>query len=106
MQIRALAWPAVLVSLVAQSASLGMMDSKTPLKVLVIGSMCNLVGDIALCSFLGYGIAGAAWATIASQVRSNFCRCVQNIFFSFFMNCLSKYTCYSRFITPFNFFKM
>lgn len=66
-QIRALAWPAVLVSLVAQSASLGMMDSKTPLKVLVIGSMFNLVGDIALCSFLGYGIAGAAWATIASQ---------------------------------------
>ncbi|KAG0590386.1 hypothetical protein KC19_1G095400 [Ceratodon purpureus] len=66
-QIRALAWPAVLVSLVSQSASLAMMDSKNPLKVLVIGSLFNLVGDIALCSFLGYGIAGAAWATIVAQ---------------------------------------
>jgi putative MATE family efflux protein len=66
-QIRALAWPAVLVSLVAQSASLGMMDSKTPLKVLIVSSMFNLVGDVVLCSFMSYGIAGAAWATIASQ---------------------------------------
>jgi len=45
-----------------------MMDSRNPLKVLVIGSVFNLVGDVALCSFLGYGIAGAAWATIAAQV--------------------------------------
>ncbi|XP_024371604.1 protein DETOXIFICATION 46, chloroplastic isoform X2 [Physcomitrium patens] len=66
-QIRALAWPAVLVSLVSQSASLAMMDSKNPLKVLVIGSLFNLVGDVVLCSFLGYGIAGAAWATIVAQ---------------------------------------
>jgi len=53
--------------------SLGMMDSKTPLKVLIIGSMFNLIGDVALCSFMGYGIAGAAWATIASQVSDNLC---------------------------------
>lgn len=66
-QIRALAWPAVLVSLVSQSASLAMMDSKNPLKVLFIGSLFNLVGDVALCTFLGYGIAGAAWATIVAQ---------------------------------------
>ena len=48
--------------------SLGMMDSTSPLKVLAVGSLVNLVGDIFLCSFLGYGIAGAAWATIVSQV--------------------------------------
>lgn len=48
--------------------SLGMMDSSSPLKVLAVGSLVNLFGDIFLCSVLGYGIAGAAWATIASQV--------------------------------------
>ncbi|KAJ6385972.1 hypothetical protein OIU77_029020 [Salix suchowensis] len=48
-QIRGLAWPAVLVGWVAQSASLGMKDS-----------------------FLGYGIAGAAWATMVSQVIAGY----------------------------------
>ncbi|KAL3702060.1 hypothetical protein R1sor_020082 [Riccia sorocarpa] len=66
-QIRALAWPIVLVGMVSQSACLGMKDSWVPLKVLGIASAVNLFGDIALCSYLNYGIAGAAWATMASQ---------------------------------------
>lgn len=48
--------------------SLGMKDSWGPLKVLVVASAVNGIGDIVLCCFLGYGIAGAAWATMASQV--------------------------------------
>ncbi|GAV62375.1 MatE domain-containing protein [Cephalotus follicularis] len=67
-QIRGLAWPAVLVGWVTQSASLGMKDSWGPLKALAIASAVNGIGDIILCSFLGYGIAGAAWATMVSQV--------------------------------------
>ncbi|KMT00356.1 hypothetical protein BVRB_9g216650 [Beta vulgaris subsp. vulgaris] len=67
-QIRALAWPAILVGWVAQSASLGMKDSLGPLKALVVASVINGIGDIVLCIFLGYGIAGAAWATAASQI--------------------------------------
>ncbi|KAJ7526962.1 hypothetical protein O6H91_16G029200 [Diphasiastrum complanatum] len=66
-KIRALAWPAVLVGLVAQSASFGMQDSWSPLKVLAVASLVNAFGDILLCTFLGYGIAGAAWATMLSQ---------------------------------------
>ncbi|XP_024542883.1 protein DETOXIFICATION 46, chloroplastic [Selaginella moellendorffii] len=65
--IRAWAWPAVLVTMVAQSASLGMQDSWSPLKVLLVASLVNAFGDILLCTFLGYGIAGAAWATALSQ---------------------------------------
>lgn len=74
------------------------MDSKTPLKVLIIGSMFNLVGDVALCSFMGYGIAGAAWATIASQVSDaqsfasgferlhvSYCLCIRPIVLCFFL---------------------
>ncbi|XP_057788474.1 protein DETOXIFICATION 46, chloroplastic [Salvia miltiorrhiza] len=67
-QIRGLAWPAVLIGWVAQSASLGMKDSWGPLKALVAASAINGIGDIVLCRFLGYGIAGAAWATMVSQV--------------------------------------
>ncbi|KAF7810840.1 protein DETOXIFICATION 46, chloroplastic-like [Senna tora] len=67
-QIRGLAWPALLVGWVAQSASLGMKDSWGPLKALAAASAINGIGDIVLCIFLGYGIAGAAWATMASQV--------------------------------------
>lgn len=66
--IRGLAWPAVLVTSVAQSASLGLQDAWGPLYVLAVASAINLSGDIVLCSYMGMGIAGAAWATMASQV--------------------------------------
>ncbi|KAF3435777.1 hypothetical protein FNV43_RR22869 [Rhamnella rubrinervis] len=67
-QIRGLAWPAILIGWVAQSASLGMKDSWGPLKALAVATVINGVGDIVLCRYLGYGIAGAAWATMLSQV--------------------------------------
>ncbi|KAB5541489.1 hypothetical protein DKX38_014463 [Salix brachista] len=70
--IRGLAWPAILIGWVAQSASLGMKDSWGPLKALAVASAVNGIGDIVLCRFLGYGIAGAAWATMASQIVAAF----------------------------------
>ncbi|KAJ4962972.1 hypothetical protein NE237_022911 [Protea cynaroides] len=71
-QIRGLAWPALLVGWVAQSASLGMKDSWGPLKALAVASAVNGIGDIILCCFFEYGIAGAAWATMFSQVVAAF----------------------------------
>jgi Na+-driven multidrug efflux pump len=55
-------------NLLFTSYSLGMKDSWGPLKALAAASVINAVGDILLCTYLGYGIAGAAWATMASQV--------------------------------------
>jgi Na+-driven multidrug efflux pump len=46
-----------------------MKDSWGPLKALAVASVVNAIGDIFLCIFLGYGITGAAWATMVSQVR-------------------------------------
>ncbi|KAL5855932.1 hypothetical protein ACOSQ4_005734 [Xanthoceras sorbifolium] len=69
-QIRGLSWPAVLYGQVAQSASLGMKDSMGPLKALVVATTVNGIGHLILCRFLGYGIMGAAWATMTSQVIS------------------------------------
>ena len=47
-----------------------MKDSMGPLKALVVASVVNALGHLVLCKFLGYGIAGAAWATMTSQVQS------------------------------------
>lgn len=48
--------------------SLGMKDSLGPLKALAVASAINGIGDVLLCCVCGYGIAGAAWATMVSQV--------------------------------------
>lgn len=71
-EIRGYAWPAVLITMVAQSASLGMQDSWSPLKVLGIQSLINLVTTILLCAYLRLGIAGAAFATATSQIIGAF----------------------------------
>lgn len=68
---------AVLIDLLFPS--LGMKDSWGPLKALAAATVINGVGDILLCSLLGYGIAGAAWATTVSQVcnlRNMLCSCL------------------------------
>ncbi|MFS8010830.1 hypothetical protein Hanom_Chr14g01301611 [Helianthus anomalus] len=49
-----------------------LLDSWGPLKALAVASVLNGIGDVILCLFVGYGIAGAAWATMASRVVSGF----------------------------------
>lgn len=48
----------------------GMGDSKRPLLFIAIASAVNLVLDIVFTGFLGWGVAGAAWATIIGQAVS------------------------------------
>lgn len=48
----------------------GMGDSKRPLLFIVIASVVNLVLDILFTGVLGWGVAGAAWATIIGQAAS------------------------------------
>ncbi|KAM0001735.1 putative multi antimicrobial extrusion protein DinF [Helianthus debilis subsp. tardiflorus] len=49
-----------------------MKDSWGPLKALAVASVVNGVGDVVLYLFFNYGIAGAAWATMASQIVAGF----------------------------------
>jgi Na+-driven multidrug efflux pump len=65
---RAVALPAVVVATVAQSVCIGTKDTKTPMISVALAGILNLIGDIILVSWLGKGIAGAAWATSFSQV--------------------------------------
>ena len=48
----------------------GMGDSKRPFLFIVIASVVNLVLDILFTGFWGWGVAGAAWATIIGQAVS------------------------------------
>ncbi len=48
----------------------GMGDSKRPLLFIAIASVVNLVLDILFTGILGFGVAGAAWATIIGQAVS------------------------------------
>ena len=48
----------------------GMGDSKRPLLFIVIASAINLVLDLLFTGLLGFGVAGAAWATIIGQAAS------------------------------------
>ena len=58
----------LLVSNAVQAALLGAKDSLTPLKALSASALLNAIGDIALVCWLGYGVTGAAIATVASQM--------------------------------------
>ena len=48
----------------------GMGDSKSPFLFIGIATIVNLVLDIWFTGYLGWGVAGAAWATIIGQAVS------------------------------------
>lgn len=48
----------------------GMGDSRSPFLFIAIASVTNLVLDILFTGILGWGVAGAAWATITGQAVS------------------------------------
>ena len=66
--IRALGLPAVVVASVAQAVLVGMKDTRTPMLAVALAGCLNFGGDLLLVSRLGLGLAGAAWATVASQL--------------------------------------
>jgi Na+-driven multidrug efflux pump len=69
-RIRSLAMPAAAAIGTAQAACLGMQDIHSPLYVIAVAAIVNLVTDLVLVGspqpWIG-GAAGAAWATMFSQ---------------------------------------
>ena len=59
--IRALGYPAALLTMTLQSAFIATKDSRTPLLAVPIAAVVNLIADMLLVP--GLGAAGAAWAT-------------------------------------------
>lgn len=48
-------------------------DSRSPLYVLILCSICNIAGDYLLVGVFGFGVEGAAAATVVSQIISVLC---------------------------------
>ena len=49
------------------AAMRGLGDSRHPLAFIILSSITNLVLDIWFVKYLGWGVAGAAWATVIAQ---------------------------------------
>jgi len=71
LSIRLLGGPALIVSMAGFGALRGLHDMRTPLWIALATNGLNVVLDAVLITGLGpipgYGVAGAAWATVASQ---------------------------------------
>jgi len=61
--IRAIGYPAALLTMVLQAGFVAAKDTQTPLLAVPIVAIVNLIGDLLLVGPLGMGAAGAAWAT-------------------------------------------
>ncbi|MCZ7668112.1 MAG: MATE family efflux transporter [Chloroflexi bacterium] len=71
MQIRLFGAPAMLAILAAFGALRGVQDMRTPLWIALVVNLINMALDALLIAGYGpipaFGIAGAAWATVAAQ---------------------------------------
>ena len=67
LRIRALAFPAALFNLVSHGIYRGYQDTRTPMWVSVGVNVFNAGLDPVLIFGLGWGLAGAAWATVCAQ---------------------------------------
>jgi MATE family multidrug resistance protein len=67
LRVRAWAAPAVLLVTVGHGAFRGMQDTRTPLLVTVGLNLINLIGDPLLIFVAGWGLRGAAVATVVAQ---------------------------------------
>lgn len=67
LRIRALAGPAVLIITAGHGIFRGHHDTKTPLRLTLGLNAANLVLDPLFIFGFGWGLAGAAWATVIAQ---------------------------------------
>ncbi len=67
LRISAFGIPFVLIALAAQGVLRGASDYRTPLVVLVVSNVVNLVLELVLVLGMGMGVAGAAWSTVVAQ---------------------------------------
>ena len=68
LRVRALGQPVVLSAMVIQASLLAQLDVITPLQVVMLGCVLNVVGDLLWVPAVG--AVGAAWATLLAQVVS------------------------------------
>ena len=68
LRISAVGIPFVLVALVGQGVYRGVADLRTPLMIVLVANVANLVLEVVAVYGLDLGIAGSAWSTVIVQV--------------------------------------
>lgn len=68
LRISAFGVPFVLIALAAQGVQRGASNFRTPLVILVVANIVNLIVELIFVFGLGLGVAGAAWSTVLAQV--------------------------------------
>jgi len=64
----AVGMPFVLIALAGQGVFRGVADLRTPLAIVVVANVLNLVVELVAVYWLDLGIAGSAWSTVIVQV--------------------------------------
>lgn len=67
LRIRAIGLPFVVATLAVQGVLRGISDYRTPLVILLVSNVINVVIEVIAVFGLGWGIAGAAWSTVVAQ---------------------------------------
>jgi putative MATE family efflux protein len=67
LRVRAIGVPFLLLAYVGHGAFRGVSDTRTPLGVVVVANLVNAALTFGLVFGLGWGIAGAAWATVVAE---------------------------------------
>jgi len=67
MSIRLLGTPLLLVYAALRESRYGIGDSRMPMVASLAGNGLNIILDYVFIMHLGYGVAGAAWATVAAH---------------------------------------
>jgi putative MATE family efflux protein len=67
LRVRAVGVPLLLLGYVGHGAFRGVSDTRTPLGIVVVANVVNAALTFLLVFPLGFGITGAAWATVAAE---------------------------------------
>jgi putative MATE family efflux protein len=67
LRISAIGIPAVLIALVGHGHLRGLSDTRTPLRVVLVANVVNVILEVILVYGLHTGIAGSAWGTVVAQ---------------------------------------
>ena len=67
LRISAIGVPFILIPLVGQGYLRGRSDTRTPLRIVLLGNLANLGLELLFVYGFGWGVAGSAWSTVIAQ---------------------------------------
>lgn len=68
LRISAVGIPFVLIALVGHGHLRGLSDTRTPLRVVLVANVVNVVLEVVMVYGFDLGVAGSAWGTVVAQV--------------------------------------